>query len=196
MTSVPPYRRSLATTQDLGQRDRGRRFHDDGVGRAGRSSSAGQSSKLYGGSHRARSNARAAADSSHPGSAARTMVTGSSPSPTASRFRRTAANASGSRSTKVDDAAPRDKASTPSAPLPQKRSTTGQPFDAALRAQDVEDRLAHPVRRRAHRRRQLGGQPAPAAPASDDPHRAHPTAARPGRRARPSARARRASVSS
>jgi hypothetical protein len=62
-----------------------------------------------------------------PGRAARTMVIGSSPNPTDARLVRTASSAPGSWSTKVAEAAPRDSASSPSAPLPQKRSTTVSP---------------------------------------------------------------------
>ena len=82
----------------------------------------------------------------------------------------------GLRSTKVAEAAPRESASTPSAPLPQNRSTTWSPSTPPDEPRMSKIGLAHPVRRRPHRGRELGGQPAPAAPASDDPHRAHPTA--------------------
>ena len=64
---------------------------------------------------------------------------------------RAPAAAAGARSTNVARAAPRESASSPSAPEPAKRSSTAAPLDAG--AEDREQRLAHAVGGRARRRR-------------------------------------------
>ena len=76
-----------------------------------------------------------------------------------------AAAARRSCSTKVTCAAPRDSASSPSAPLPANRSSTRAPVDARL--QPVEQGFPHTVRRRANV--DAGGKSqAPAAMAAGD----------------------------
>ena len=90
--------------------------------RRGGPSSAGQSSKAYGGSASTRSNGPRV-PSSHRITSARTTVPPSSATvgQVGSRSRR---SRSRSRSTNVHDAAPRESASMPSAPLPANRSAT------------------------------------------------------------------------
>ena len=72
------------------------------------------------------------------------------------------------------EAAPRESASTPRAPLPQNRSTTCRSSTppSEPKMSKIDSRTRSEVGRTV--RGELGGQPAPAAPASDDPHRLHP----------------------
>ena len=93
-------------------------------------------------------------------------------SPNASMLARISARASASLSTNRQKAAPREMASSPSAPVPAKRSMTRAPVKREILdavGQDIEQALAHAVRRRA-RPRARAGDGAPAQGAGDDPH--------------------------
>ena len=95
--------------------------------------------------------------------------------PTEARLARTAASASGLRSTKVTEAAPRDRASIPMRPGPGEQVGHQQALHPAQAEQDVEDRLADPVRGRPHGR--AGGSRQAPTPelATDHTHPLQPT---------------------
>ena len=65
-----------------------------------------------------------------------------SETPSFSAFRRITAAASGSVSTKVADAAPRDSASNPSAPLPANKSATRKPSNVPRRLASIENKVS------------------------------------------------------
>ena len=94
------------------------------------------------------------------------------PAPSASTLPRSSARASAPSSTNSTNAAPRDSASKPSAPVPANRSSTRAPVDriAVGMGEDVEQRLAQPVGGRPDRLRFRRVQRAPAKPPADDAH--------------------------
>src|SRR6185312_6019910 len=102
---------------------------------ASRSSAASPRPLAYGGSRKARSKAGPSAPGRTPRSVASRRCTRVRPkTPIASTFSRIAPRAAASVSTNRQKAAPRDKASNPSAPEPAKRSITRasrNPFDQA-----------------------------------------------------------------
>ena len=76
-----------------------------------------------------------------------------------------------SRSTNTHDAAPRESASMPSAPLPAKRSATRASASSVDRSERVEDRLARSVARRSGVAPWRRHEPAPTRLPADHTHR-------------------------
>ena len=166
VTSVPPYRRSFVTIQPSGSAIGS---DDSSTATSARSSLSrvGQPSKSYGGSHRARSKLGAVEQPTrqggpdHGGRLVGQADGGQvAPAPPA-----TAAEVL------VDEGdrgrAPRERLD-PEGAAPAEEVDHREPVDPALGPEDVEDRLAHPVRRGADRRRELGRQAPAPTPTSDD----------------------------
>ena len=93
-----------------------------------------------------------------------------SSSPSVARLARMAPTAAEASSTNTTEPAPRESASIPMAPLPANRSATDMLLEVDQAPEDVEDRLPHPVRRRAGGRAGRGPQEPATAAAGDHTH--------------------------
>ena len=172
MTSVPPYRRSLVTTQPsgstIGAPDSITTTSRPQRARAG---PANRRSRRAGRTARGRTPVAARDAATRAARPAR--VDGLVAQPDGGQVRPHGLDGVGSRSTKVAEAAPRGQRLDPERAAPAEQVDHREPSTPPWEPEDVEDRLAHPVRGRTHRRRELGRQPPTTAPASDDPHRGH-----------------------